>query len=307
SHAFHSHHMDAMLEEFVSIASSLRFSPPSIPIVSNVTGQLATATELPSPRYWARHVRPAVRLLDGVGTLEAQGVGACLELGPHGVLCSMASGCLSDAGQQTITLLPAQRRDRPETETFALALGGLHCRGVLVDWEAYFQPFAPKRVALPTYPFQRQRYWLDGRKPSSTDVASAGLDATGHPILGAALALADSDAFVFTARLSLNDQPWLADHVVFDHVIFPGTGLLDLALTAGAHVGSTFLEDLSLETPLALRKDEPRTIQVSVSAPGVNGDRSLSIHSRPVAATVDSPWTLHASGSLSSVHIEPDF
>ncbi|MFO7567058.1 MAG: SDR family NAD(P)-dependent oxidoreductase, partial [Enhygromyxa sp.] len=306
SHAFHSHRMDPMLDDFKKVAESIRFSPPQIPIVSNVTGQLATAAELTSPDYWVRHVRQAVRFLDGVRTLEAEGVGLCLELGPHGVLCSMAAACLSDAGQE-VAMLPALRRDKPETETLALALGGLHSHGVAVDWEAYFEPFGPKHVDLPTYPFQRQRYWLDAPKQASTDVASAGLDATDHPLLGAAVSLADTDAFLFTAKLSLEDHPWLADHVVFDHVLFPGTGLLDLALTAGAHVGAPYLEELSIEAPLALIKNQPRTLQLSVSAANESGRRSLVVHSRATSAAADSPWTRHASGSLTSVEAEPSF
>jgi acyl transferase domain-containing protein/acyl carrier protein len=158
--------MDPMLDDFKRVVQSLTFSPPTIPIVSNVTGKLATTDELTSPDYWVRHVRQAVRFLDGVRTLESVGVGLCLELGPHGVLSSMATACLSDAGQEKVALLPALRRDRPESETLALALGALHCHGVPVDWNAYCKPFDPRRVDLPTYPFQRQRYWLDAPKPS---------------------------------------------------------------------------------------------------------------------------------------------
>ncbi|HLT40498.1 MAG TPA: SDR family NAD(P)-dependent oxidoreductase, partial [Enhygromyxa sp.] len=307
SHAFHSHRMDPMLDDFREVVASVRLSPPSIPIVSNITGKLATTEELTSPEYWVRHVRAAVRFLDGVRTLEAQDVGVCLELGPHGVLCSMASACLSDIGQERVALLPAMRRDRPETETLALAVGGLHCHGVAVDWHAYFSPFEPKRVDLPTYPFQRQRYWLDARQQKTTDVTSAGLDATGHPLLGAAVSLADSGAFLFTSKLSLADHPWLADHIVFDHILVPGTGLLDLALTAGGHVGAPHLDDLSIEAPLVIVRDEPLTIQLSVAAADESGRRNLFVYSRTSSASADAPWTLHASGTLSELTTEQPF
>lgn len=161
SHAFHSRRMDPMLDEFSKVAASITYHPPHIPIISNVSGMLATADELCSAEYWVRHVRSAVRFLDGVHALEEHGISVCLELGPHGVLSSMAAGCLVDEGPDSIALFPSLRRDRPETETLAFALGNLHCHGVDVNWQAYFEPFGPKRVELPTYPFQRQRYWLE--------------------------------------------------------------------------------------------------------------------------------------------------
>ena len=169
SHAFHSQHMDGMLDEFRQLAETVRFHPATIPIVSNVTGELAVARELSRADYWVRHVRAPVRFFDGVRALEQQRVGVCLELGPHGVLSSMAASCLSDAGQSEVALLPALRRNRSESETLALALGSLHAHGVRVDWDAYFQPFAVRRVELPTYPFQRQRYWLDAPKLAGRD------------------------------------------------------------------------------------------------------------------------------------------
>src|SRR5690606_40406641 len=129
----------------------------------------------------------------------------------------------------------------------------------------------------PTYPLPRPRYGLAAPRQTSSDVASAGLDATDHPLLGAAVSLAASDAFLFTARLSIADHPWLADHVVFDHVLFPGTGLLDLALTAGAHVGAPHLDDLSIAAPLLLTQDQPRSLQLSVGTPDDAGRRNLSI------------------------------
>jgi acyl transferase domain-containing protein len=239
-----------------------------------------------------KHVRQAVRFVDGARELEAQGVRVCVELGPHGVLSSMAAGCVSEA----VALLPALRRDRPEAETLALALGGLHCHGVRVDWQRYFEPFAARRVELPTYGFQRERYWLEASKSKATDVASAGLEATEHPLLGAAVALADSDGFVFTARLSLADHPWLRDHVVFEHVLFPGTGFLDLALTAGAHVGAPRVEEISIAAPLVLGTSDVVTLQLSVGQPD-GGRRSFSLHSRYMG-NADGPWTLHASGTL---------
>jgi malonyl CoA-acyl carrier protein transacylase/pimeloyl-ACP methyl ester carboxylesterase/acyl carrier protein len=166
SHAFHSRKTDEMLEAFRTVVASLRFSAPKISIISNVTGKLATTDELCSPDYWVSHVRHAVRFFDGVRALEERHVSAMLELGPQAVLSTMALGCLSPAGQQRMTTVASLRRDHSATETVALAVGVLHAHGIAVDWGAYFG-FGARRVQLPTYPFQRERYWLDAPTSSS--------------------------------------------------------------------------------------------------------------------------------------------
>ncbi len=300
SHAFHSHRMDGMLAEFREVVAGLSLSPPSIPIVSNVSGELATPEQLCSPEYWVRHVREAVRFSDGVRTLEQQGVGVLLELGPHGVLASMASACLSDEGRARVVITPALRRDRADTETIVQALGELHCRGASVDWSAYFEPFGPERVEVPIYPFQRKHYWLDGRARTRADIPGA-LEID-HPLLGPVVGIAASDEFVFSAQLSRATHPWLADHVVLDHVLFPGTGFLDLILAAAAHVGTPRIEELSLEAPLAIDEREGALLQIFVAKPDEGGQRSFTLHSRPAASASHGAWILHASGTLTAEH-----
>ena len=156
--------------------------------MSNVTGQLATAEELCSAEYWVRQVRSPVRFLDGVRVLEAEGARASLELGPDGVLTAMAAGCLSEASQMPV--VAAQRRERDGAEALLAALGVLHVHGVAVDWEkvAGSERAASRSLALPTYAFQRQRYWLEAEKASG-DVTTMGLSSAEHPLLGAATPL----------------------------------------------------------------------------------------------------------------------
>ncbi len=298
SHAFHSQRMDGMLEAFRRVVSSVRRSAPNIPLVSNVTGKLGTREEHGSAEYWVEHVRAAVRFVDGVRTLENQGVSVMLELGPHGVLTAMASSCLSEAGQQQTAMVPSLRRERSETESLALALGTLHGLGVAVDWEAYFTPFGARRVDLPTYAFQRQRYWVDPSKTAVFDVTEVGLEPSAHPLLRTMVRLAHGDGYLFTGRLSLDEQPWLADHEVFEHVLFPGTGLLDLALMAGARVGCPRLEDLSLAAPLPLVRQDSTSLQLVIAAPDETGRRGFTIHSHVGPAASDGAWTLHASGTM---------
>ncbi|MBE1502215.1 acyl transferase domain-containing protein/D-arabinose 1-dehydrogenase-like Zn-dependent alcohol dehydrogenase [Amycolatopsis lexingtonensis] len=157
SHAFHSPLMDPMLDEFRAVAESLEHRPATIPVISNVSGALAESF---TADYWVWHVREAVRFADGISTLEAAGVGVFLELGPDGVLSGMVPG----------TAIPALRRDRDEERTLFTALARLHVNGVDLDWESLYAGSAGRAVALPTYPFEHQRYWLEpARPPAATD------------------------------------------------------------------------------------------------------------------------------------------
>ncbi|QSY50334.1 SDR family NAD(P)-dependent oxidoreductase [Streptomyces griseocarneus] len=160
SHAFHSPCMDAMLDEFAAVAGELVFHAPRIPIVSNVSGKLADADEIRTPGYWVRHVREAVRFADGVRYLTDQGVTTLVELGPDGVLSAMARQSVDTAA------LPVLRGDRDEVRALVEAVGGAHVRGVPVEWKAVFADWQGRRIDLPTYPFQRRRYWLDPSTPS---------------------------------------------------------------------------------------------------------------------------------------------
>ncbi|SED12347.1 Acyl transferase domain-containing protein [Streptomyces melanosporofaciens] len=176
SHAFHSPHMDGMLDELRAVASELTFSAPAIPLVSNVTGRLATASQLASPDYWARHARHAVRFMDGVHTLLDAGVTTFLELGPDAPLTAMTRECLTARPgpapeRPRPAAVAALRRDRPEARTFATAMAQAYVRGAEVAWDRACAGQPRQRVALPTYAFQRDRYW-PGIAPESTGTAT---------------------------------------------------------------------------------------------------------------------------------------
>ncbi|MFG2880528.1 type I polyketide synthase [Streptomyces sp. NPDC048337] len=168
SHAFHSPLMEPMLEDFRRVVSGLTFDAPQIPIVSTVTGQAATTEELTSVDYWVNHVRRPVRFADAVTTIEAQGVESLLELGPDGVLSAMAADITETPA------VPALRKGRPEPEQLVTALGGLFTRGVPVDWTSYYENSGARRVDLPTYAFQHERYWPDGASLARSAEARSG-------------------------------------------------------------------------------------------------------------------------------------
>ncbi|MFE9728846.1 polyketide synthase dehydratase domain-containing protein, partial [Streptomyces sp. NPDC005794] len=196
-------------------------------------------------------------------------------------------------------LVAALRKDRPETDSFLAALAKAHVRGVEVDWAPLYAPAeARTRVDLPTYAFQHQRYWLHSAALTG-DVASAGLAAADHPLLGAAVQVAGSDARLFTGLLSVDAQPWLSDHVVADRTLLPGTAFVELAVRAGDEVGCDLLEELILEAPLVLPDDNTGVqLQLWVEEPDDTGRRTFTLHSRRQNDVPDEPWIRHAAGVL---------
>ncbi|WP_436756621.1 SDR family NAD(P)-dependent oxidoreductase [Streptosporangium sp. V21-05] len=309
SHAFHSPRMEAMLADFRAVAERVSYAPARVAVVSNVTGALA-GEELGTAEYWVRHVRQAVRFADGIAVLEAAGVGTFVEAGPDAVLSAMGQECLT--GEAGAVFVPMLRRDRSEVSELVAALGALHARGVAVDWEAFFTDAAgaagvevPRRVELPTYAFQHHHYWL--HVPRSGDPESVGLGTPGHPLLGAAVELPDSGGHLFTARLSARTHPWLADHAVGETVLFPGTGLVELAVRAGDQAGCARVEELTLEAPLVLTGQGGVQVQVVVGAPDDSGARAVSVYGRAEDLPADEPWTRHATGLLALSELAADF
>ncbi|THA34085.1 SDR family NAD(P)-dependent oxidoreductase [Streptomyces sp. A1277] len=293
SHAFHSPHMDAMLEEFAATVRDIPMAPPTIPLVSDVTGETATAEQLCTAEYWVRQLREAVRFADGIRTLEAAGVTRFLEIGPDAVLAAMAAD--SRTGDTPGVVAAALRRDRDETATALGALTELHVHGGACDWTALL-PAGDASAELPTYPFQRQTYWLDAPDPAG-DVRAAGMDAPGHPMLGGAVQLAEGGV-VLTALLSSGRLPWLADHVIDGTVVLPGTAYLELAVRAGDQVGCGRVGELTLHAPLALPEGSAAQVQIRVGAADATGARTLDVYARPDRAGDGTEWHKHATGTL---------
>ncbi|MET8704717.1 beta-ketoacyl synthase N-terminal-like domain-containing protein, partial [Kitasatospora sp. NPDC004723] len=289
SHAFHSPHMDDILDTFREVAESLTYTAPTTPVISNVTGQIATAEELTSPAYWTRHIREAVRFADALTTLHNNGVTTHLEIGPDTTLTTLTRTTHPDT-----TTIPTLHPTTPETHTLTTALTTLHTTGTRISWAALLGHH-PGHTDLPTYPFQHQSYWLHPT-PTTGDITTAGITPSHHPILTATIELPEGIR-LFTGRLSQATHAWLADHTVHDTVILPGTAFIDLALYAAQHTDTTTVDELTLQAPLVLPSDAATRLQLALTPADETGRRTLTIHSRPDSD--DNPdWTLHATGQL---------
>jgi acyl transferase domain-containing protein len=198
SHAFHSVLMEPMLAGFRAVAETVTFHPARTRIVSTLTGRPAEQ-EMSTADYWVDQIRGTVRFADAVAAI-GQECATLVELGPDGVLCAMAREVLGDSGPVAV---PMTRRDRPEPSTAVSALAKLFTRGATVDWAAVL-PGNGNRIALPTYPFDRKRYWLtSGRATDASDAYGLGQEPMAHPLVSAVIESPDSGGLVMTGRASL--------------------------------------------------------------------------------------------------------
>ncbi|WP_435135599.1 type I polyketide synthase [Actinacidiphila sp. bgisy144] len=295
SHAFHSPLMEPMLAEFRTVVAGMDFQEPSVPFVSTVTGS-ADAEQLRTADYWVEHVRAAVRFADAVAELHGLGVRRFVEVGPAAVLAGLV-GQVVEADAVAVL-----RRRVPEVRAVVEAAGAVFVRGGAVEWAAVLA--GGRRVELPTYAFQHERYWLDA-PAAAGDVTAAGLRSAGHPLLGAAVELAGADRTVFVGRFSVAAQPWLADHAVHGTVLVPGAALVELALRAGDEVGCGRLEELTLQAPLVLPASGAVQIQVTVGEADEAGRRTVEIHSRAEQDAAGTTWSCHALGALTAPEAHP--
>ncbi|HEX9306225.1 MAG TPA: acyltransferase domain-containing protein, partial [Anaeromyxobacter sp.] len=290
-YASHCAHIEALAEALQAPLAGIAPRAAQVPLYSTVTGAKVEGSEL-DPSYWYRNLRQTVRFEEASRALLADGHRFFVEVSPHPVL-NLALQQTIEGSSAPAAVVGSLRRDEGDLGRLLLSACELHARGFRLDWGRVL-PRA-RKVSLPTYAFQRERYWLEAPASRAADVASAGLSSADHPLLGAAVSLADTDGFLFTGRLSLADHPWLAGHAVFGNVILPGTAFVELALVAAPRVGLERIEELTLEAPLALPAKGAVVVQLSVGAPDEAGHRPLTVHARAEDAA---SWTRHATGLL---------
>ncbi|MGV9612822.1 type I polyketide synthase [Nocardia xishanensis] len=299
SHAFHSASVEPMLAEFGSAIEGLTFDRPDIALVSTVTGT-RVGDEMSDPSYWVGQVRDTVRFADAVAAMAGIGVTRFAEVGPDAVLVPMVDQIIGDRDAVASTVVALARRNQADVSTLLGGVAGLFVSGADVDWARLYAGTGAKRIDLPTYAFQRRRYWV-AEGSAGGDARAMGLVATGHPLASVVVSQPDSDAVTLTGRLSAQAQPWLTDHRVIDTVLFPGTGLVELAMHAGEQVGCPTLEELVLRAPLVLSESAGLAVRVVVDAEDATGRRAVRIFSRPdddVDTASARSWTSNAEGVL---------
>jgi acyl transferase domain-containing protein/acyl carrier protein len=288
SHAFHSPLIEPMLEDFRAAASRITYAPPRIGLVSNVTGRLA-GSEIAGADYWVRHVRAPVRFADAVRTLAAEGCTAFVEVGPAPTLIGMAERCIDP---QPVASLPSLRRDTDEVEQMLDSLAALHVHGVDVDWPSVDGADGQRRVPLPTYPYQRQRYWAN-----FDSLHTAPERRSLRPLLDERLRSPVVAGHLFQSRLGRARPAYLDDHRIFDVPLFPATGFIELFRAAAmeAFGAAGPLEHVQFREALPLPDAGDVTVQVAVGVPA-DGRAELSIFSLQNADT--DTWKLHATAHV---------
>ncbi|MCK9921593.1 SDR family NAD(P)-dependent oxidoreductase, partial [Frankia sp. AgPm24] len=301
-YASHCAQVDGVGEQLSSALAGITPRAPEVPFFSTVTGERVDTATLDAG-YWVANLRRPVLFEDTVRALLTAGLETFVEVSPHPVLTVGVQETIDTVADSTAVVFGTLRRGEGGPGRFLTSLAEAFVRGVPVDWTPVFAG-AARRVDLPTYAFQGRRYWLESTGPGVTDVAAVGQGVVGHPLLGAAVSLADGDGEVLlTGQLALSSHPWLADHAVAGTVWLPGTALLELAIQAGEHAGRPHVDELTLHTPLVLGPGDAVQIQVMLAAPDAGGGRAVTVHSRvapadPAVDADDEPWTRHATGVL---------
>ncbi len=238
------------------------------------------------------HIRRPVRFADSARHLQTRGATHFIEAGPSSGLTAAIEQSVSPNEAVVASVLA---KDRPEVAALTGAVGRMFAAGVPVDWPAVFAGSGGRRVELPTYAFQRRRFWSQGAT-APADATGFGVGGTGHALLGAVVERPDSGGVVLTGRLSLAAQPWLADHAVGEVVLFPGAGFVELVIRAADEVGCAVIDELVLAAPLVVPQGAGLQVQVVVGAAGESGSRAVSVYSR--RDQPDAEWLLHAEGML---------
>jgi acyl transferase domain-containing protein len=297
-YAAHTPHIEAIREELAELLAGLTPRPTEIEFCSALHGEFRDAGELAGD-YWYQGLRHPVRLAEAVLASERYRNPLFIETSPHPVLTAHVQDSLRSAGLAG-DAIGSLRRNENGWRRFLLSAAEAYVRGAELNWPVLLgtAPAAAvsgglesgNTVALPSYPFDRRRYWL-----ADTGSAPAGLAAAEHPLLTAVVPLADTGGYLLTGRLTLAGQPWLADHAVGGSVLLPGTAFVELALQAARLAGCAEVADLTLQSPLVLPESGATQLQVLVGGADESGYRAISLHSRPAA---DADWVRHATGLL---------
>lgn len=299
SHAFHSPLLDPILEEFRQVARSVHYSSPRIPVISNVTGELYDRREPVDGDYWVKHLRHTVLFLPSIQTAKRNGFSAFVEVGPGSTLIGM--GRRSLPGERNLWL-PSLKGDGSDWQRLLDTVAVLYQAGKDMDWYGFDSDYDRRPIWLPTYPFQRQHFWLDQRSSSSGNRRAVSTDtglAKEHSLLGYRLDSPLKD-HQFENQMSRVCPPYLADHRIRGDVLFPATGYLELALAAAKQLteGSRCtIEDVEIRHSLLL-DDALTTLQTIVGVPNSEGARKIICFAKEPTEARNPAWEELVTGVL---------
>lgn len=302
SQAFHSALMDPMLDAFDKALAKVTFSAPQIPLVSNVSGEFLNDNDATNPGRWRKHVRDGVMFRQSIETIKDHGITACLEVGPHPVLCSLGQDV---PGTSDIQFVASLVRGKPEWTQLASAIGELYCHGFDPDWDAWNSNGGGQRAGGPNYPFQRDRYWftdlLEGEAASKIRESRGQASSIEHPLLDVELRSPAIDGYVFETRIDAGYPSFLADHRILGKIVAPAAMYIEMIAAAARESldwNRVRIQSLTFERPLLVEEDSARVCQLILRAKG-DDDYSVSIVSAAEQDGVRGEWLTHVSGSVS--------
>jgi malonyl CoA-acyl carrier protein transacylase len=313
SHAFHSPLMEPMLADFRRVASAVKYSRPRTDIISNVTGQ-RIGDEIATSEYWCRHVRQPVKFAQSMETLYQLGYEIFLEIGPKPVLLGMGRQIIANCEfenpkskiqnpKSKILWLPSLRFGRDDWQVLLQSLGELYVRGVPVDWSGFDQDYSRRKVELPTYPFQRQRFWMDVSGPVCSnrfsDSAPTNKETALHPLLGKKFQSPLLKEMFFESWFSSETMPFLEDHRIFDELVVSGATHISLLLGASESafgVEGCVLEDILFPQALVIPDSDGCTVQLAI-IPENDTEAAFQLISLDHHAARN-VWITHATGKI---------
>ena len=285
--AAHSAQVDPILDEFEAVAAGVRFNPPRTDVVSGMTGRLAAGDDLVTATYWRRHLRQPVRFGDAVRTIHGRGIRTFVEVGPHPTLLNMARHTVPE---HECAWLPSLRSGEDDWRQILTTAAHLYVAGAPLEWDAVDEA-GGSVVALPTYPFQRERYWADTSRSHRSRRAPGS-----HPLLGTAMRSPALQDAVFESALGATWPAFLDDHRIFGTSLLPSPAYLEMARAVLAAVEPAVdglaVERLEIREALLLPDDGERVVQTVLHQPDAGGARDVEVLSRAVDGE---EWTLHAT------------
>ncbi|NET12288.1 MAG: SDR family NAD(P)-dependent oxidoreductase, partial [Okeania sp. SIO1H6] len=309
SHAFHSPLMEPMLAEFAAVAQEVTYNQPRISLISNVTGEKVSA-EIATPEYWVRHVRQPVKFAQSMKTLHEQGYQLFLEIGPKPILLGMGRRCVSgDSGVWLPSLRPGKiPLETEKSEDTSLlnndwqqilsSLAQLYVQGAKVDWRGFDRDYVRQKVILPTYPFQREKYWI--QTTNSQSISASKL----HPLINRKFQSPLSKDIFFESEFSTDALPFLADHQIYEKVVVPGASHISLLLASASLTYSATgcqLEDILFPQALAIPEQGMRNVQVALTPQ----DSLYSFQVISFDSSDSNSWAVHATGKIYPTNASP--